>query len=197
MARRTSSRSFSRSRTAGLVRWPLGKMSVNWRSVMKSRRPAGARRKSPRSLASCDGIFAVGDGESEADRAGVGDWASSVDGVEEAGDPARRVEDGTDLLGRKTPVRSVDNNSHKPRRSRFHRLHWAGTDFWRPDDSVAAPSSSSAVFGAVARDPVSRCLLNRLRTGVSNFPIIITNTIFTFRRHHGACSRTRGGLPEG
>jgi hypothetical protein len=104
-------------------------MSVNWRSVMKSRRPAGARRKSPRSLASCDGIFAVGDGESEADRAGVGDWASSVDGVEEAGDPARRVEDGTDLLGRKTPVRSVDNNSHKPRRSRFHRLQGQAPTF--------------------------------------------------------------------
>lgn len=34
-------------------------MSVNWRSVMKSRSGAGARRKSLSSLASCDGIVAV------------------------------------------------------------------------------------------------------------------------------------------
>jgi hypothetical protein len=47
--------------TAGFVLWPLGKMSVNSRSVMKSRRAAGARRKSARSLPSCDGMVAVVD----------------------------------------------------------------------------------------------------------------------------------------
>lgn len=87
--RRCSSR--YRSFTAGFSRWLRGRMSVNWRSVIKSRSGAGARRKSLSSLASCDGIVAV---------------AAARRRVQRVGLRGRRVSDGCEVVDKRRADRA-------------------------------------------------------------------------------------------